>query len=272
MPAVYCGDHTALAVTKFGSKIYVDTRDTSLAPHLMMEGDWEPWVTNAIVTQLLKYKGCTFIDVGANVGWYTLLACKLTASHVFAFEPNIRICKLLRKTITVNGYRERVTLTEAACGAEYGVARLLVDFEEAGGGHLVPSTRSAAFERFAASDPGFKRTPGAGECYVLRLDDIVFGGNVAAVDPRIIMKIDVEGYEPQVLRGAKELLNLSPILFLEHNQNAAHQEMYLELKGAGYEFRHAQHSGHPGEPLTVDHVMTLGNAETVICVLKGTHL
>jgi FkbM family methyltransferase len=256
MPASYCGDHTSLAITKYGNLIYVDTRDTSLAPHLMMSGDWEPWVTNVMGKTLLKYEGCTFIDVGANVGWYTLLACKLGASHVFAFEPNPRMCELLRKTIAVNGYRERVTLTEAACGAEEGLMRLEVDPTEAGGGHVVPHRPRLQNKVF-------------GECSVVRLDNVVFGGNVPTVDPRIIMKIDVEGFEPEVLRGGREILKLNPIIFLEHNQQAAHCAMYHDLLDAGFELRHAHHKGHAGEPLIVNQVMALGNAETVICAIKG---
>ena len=104
--AVYCGDHTALATAKWGDLIYVDTRDLSLAPHIMMFGDWEPWVTNCMADILQHNKGCTFYDVGANFGWFSLLAARLGAARVFAFEPNPRLAELFLKTMSVNAKRD----------------------------------------------------------------------------------------------------------------------------------------------------------------------
>jgi FkbM family methyltransferase len=258
--AIYCGDYTALATTKWGAKIYVDTRDVSLAPHIMLEGDWEPWVTNCMATFLQKHKGCTFIDVGANVGWYTLLACGLGAGHVFSFEPNPRMAALLRKTIMVNGYKDWVTLTEAACGAEEGTMELVVNPEEMGGAHVVPLRWQAP----AVCDDA---------CKVVRLDDVVFRGksswSLIDAPGAIIIKIDVEGFEPQVLAGATELLKLHPIMFLEHARSDGHRGMYEALVSSGYSLRHARHSGHPSEPLDVVALMALSSAETVLCLPPG---
>lgn len=211
----YCGDHVALTTTKWGAKIYVDTRDTSLAPHIMLEGDWEPWVTNAIAAALQEHKGCTFIDVGANVGWYTLLACGLGARHVYSFEPQRRMAFLLRQTIAVNGFRERVTLREAACGAEPGLLPLDADLREAGGGRLCPG--------MLGEDKLVE---------VVRLDDVVKGRHTSKdgkITP-IIIKIDVEGFEPQVLLGAPELLLFRPLLFIEHHRSLTHQGMLTVLR------------------------------------------
>jgi FkbM family methyltransferase len=253
----YCGDYTALTTTKWGAKIYVDTRDTSLAPHIMLEGDWEPWVTNCMAALLQKHKGCTFIDVGANVGWYTLLACGLGAGHVFAFEPNPRMIELLRKTLLVNGYRDRVTLTEAACGAEPGTMELVVNPEEAGGAHVVPLKWSPP----AACDDA---------CKVVRLDDVILPENMVWAKPLgPIIKIDVEGFEPAVLAGMPRLLQYNPILFLEHARDDGHRGMYGLLASMGYVLRHVQHTGHQSHPLTIDEVMVLGNAETVLCLPPG---
>jgi FkbM family methyltransferase len=254
----YCGDYTALTTTKWGAKIYVDTRDTSLAPHIMVEGDWEPWVTNAIATKLQENKGCLFIDVGANVGWYTLLAAGMNASHVYAFEPNPRMVELLRKTLAVNGLRDRVTLTEAACGAEPGIMELVLNHEEAGGAHVAPLARPPMID--ALCD---------GECSVVRLDDVVLArhlsdGTGQKILP-IIIKIDVEGYEPHVLAGAPELLALHPILFIEHHRDDAHTALLQRLQDQGYILQHVAHSGHPSAPLSVTDASVLDDAETILC-------
>ncbi len=252
----YCGDYTALTTTHWGAKIYVDTRDTSLAPHIMMEGNWEPWVSNIIGTVLVKNPGATFVDVGANVGWYTLLACVTRASHVFAFDPNPRMVELLRKTIAVNGLSKKVTLVEAACGPLTGTQRFESDVTEAGGGHLLGGVRQVP------PDGIFE-----GECGVVRLDDVVLGGLTAAASGlgSIVMKIDVEGYEPEVLAGATELLKLRPFIFLEHNPSEKSLAMLTMLSGQGYRLRHCQHSSHPGPPLTVEQAFALDTTEMIFC-------
>ena len=86
----YLGDHTALCVNKYGQKMFVDTRDTSLAPHLLVEGNWEDWITTAIMQHV---PGAHFIDVGANVGWYSLVAQHYKAKSVMAFEPNPKLAQ-----------------------------------------------------------------------------------------------------------------------------------------------------------------------------------
>ena len=69
--AVYLGDHTSLCRTVFGRKMFIDTRDISLAPHLAMDGIWEMWITEAMA-RLLK-PGMSCVDLGTNFGWYSLL-------------------------------------------------------------------------------------------------------------------------------------------------------------------------------------------------------
>lgn len=251
----YCGDYTALTTTHWGAKIYVDTRDTSLAPHILMEGNWEPWVTNIIGNVLVKNPGATFIDVGANVGWYTLVACVNLASKVYAFEPNPRMVELLRKTIAVNGLREKVLLSAAACGAVSGTQELEVDVTEAGGACLQGQPRADVDALFD------------GECFVCRLDDVVLGGLTAAAAglTNVVLKIDVEGYEPEVLAGATELLKFKPFIFLEHNPSEKSRAMLTMLSELGYRLRHCQHSSHPGPPLTVEQAFALDTTEMIFC-------
>jgi FkbM family methyltransferase len=167
--------------------------------------------------------------------------------------------ELLRKTIAVNGYSKLVTLTPAACGAEEGTMELVVNPEEAGGAHVVPLKWSPP----AACDDA---------CKVVRLDDVVLPKGMMTTDatPQVIIKVDVEGFEPQVLAGATELLKLRPIMFLEHAQSAEHRGMYESLVSSGYSLRHARHSGYPSEPLDLDAVMALGSAETVLCLPPGS--
>jgi FkbM family methyltransferase len=258
----YCGDYTALTTTKWGAKIYVDTRDTSLAPHIMVEGDWEPWVTNAIAKTLLENKGCVFIDVGANVGWYTLLAAGMNASHVYAFEPNPRMAQLLRKTISVNGHRDRVTLRAAACGAHSGgFMDLIVNPEEVGGAYLETEEESQR----SLLGPHEKRV----RADIVRLDDVILARHLSDGTGQktlpVVIKIDVEGFEPHVIAGAADIMALRPILFIEHHRDDAHALLLERLQNQDYILQHVARSGHPGAPLSVAEASALDDAETIMC-------
>jgi FkbM family methyltransferase len=244
----YCGDYTALTTTKWGAKIYVDTRDITIAPHIMLQGDWEPWITNCMSVLLQKHPGCTFIDVGANVGWYTLLACGLGAGHVFAFEPNPRMAALLRKSIMVNGYGLRADLREVAIGDARRFMRLFVDPEEAGGSYVASEEESEG-DGLAVQ--------------VVRLDDII-GDPMVPPAGVVILKVDVEGFEPEVLAGAPEILKRRPIMFLEHNPSEASRALYESLSVLGYVLQHVTHSGHPGPALTPEQAFALGPAEMLL--------
>jgi FkbM family methyltransferase len=245
----YLGDYTALTTTKYGDKIYVDTRDTSLAPHLLVEGDWEPWVTNAMRSVLSRIgPGFTFIDVGANFGWYTLLAHRMDAHSVVAIEPNPRLFELLRKTVAVNGRIGKTGLMELAATAT--VQRLFLEFtwDELGGGRLVEdATRSHS-----------RVVPVSG----VPLDTVI--PYASTLPPRVVIKIDVEGGEVDVLRGASKILDLGPILFVEHHQE--NTAALWELLGSRYTIHLAKHDGHRGAALSLSEALDIPNAETLICL------
>lgn len=105
--AVYLGENTVLTRLEAGHKIYVDTRDRGLAPHIILDGFWEPEMTRAWRGTLRP--GMTVIDVGSNIGYYALLAAGGVGPDgtVVAFEPDPRLHDLLFANLDVNGYRTR---------------------------------------------------------------------------------------------------------------------------------------------------------------------
>lgn len=250
----YCGDYTALTTTKFGDGIYVDTRDTSLAPHIMLSGDWEPWVTNAMKGVFAKIgDGATFIDVGANFGWYTLFAHRVgKAARVFAFEPNPRLFDLLCGTLSINGMRVKTTLSRYAC-TEVECERFLeFSWQELGGGLLTAIAKNR--------DRKYESVMGTTLDVAVDAERLQTNG--------LIIKIDVEGGEVDALRGATKLLERKPVLFVEHHQHNV--EALWDLIGSRYAIRHAQHSGHQGPPLSLNQAREIGDAETLICTPVGT--
>jgi len=178
--AAYCGDHTALARVLGRYKMYVDTRDTGIAAHLMLDGFWEMWVTEAMLRAVRR--GATVIDVGANLGFFTLLLADLTGAEgrVLSFEPNEGLAGRLASSIEVNGFAGFTTLHRCAAGAAEGRVALDVELRSPGGGRV--------------------REDGAGTVPIRRLDSFP-----EALDAEFI-KIDVEGHEQQVWRGMTGIL------------------------------------------------------------------
>jgi hypothetical protein len=59
----------------FGHKLFVDTRDVSITPHLLLDGLWEPWVTTVI--RRIVRPGLRVFDIGADCGYYAVLMADL---------------------------------------------------------------------------------------------------------------------------------------------------------------------------------------------------
>lgn len=183
----YLGDHTTLCRILGRYKLYADTRDIGLASHLILDGYWEMWTTEAISS--LVAPGMTVADIGANLGYYSLLMADLVGrtGKVHCFEPNPRLAGLLTNSLAVNGMGGHAYVQEVALGEEHGrQVALVVPPGEPKNGYVV-----------AQHDP----MPEHGvPVMTARLDadeqwaDIEFA------------KIDVEGSEEQVWRGMAGLL------------------------------------------------------------------
>jgi FkbM family methyltransferase len=127
-----------------------------------------------------------FVDVGANVGSYSVLASAVCGARSISVEPDPSTMNALRRNIECNKIEDRVTLVEAAVGAEIGTARFTV-------GH--DTTNRVASEG----------EPGTRVVQVRTLDECL-----KCLNP-VLIKIDVEGYETEVIEGANATL-LNPSL------------------------------------------------------------
>jgi FkbM family methyltransferase len=100
-------------------KMFTDAADGGIAPHLLLDGYWEYWVTEFVCRNVAR--GETAMDVGAVYGYYTILLADLVGpgGRVVALEPNPWLHWLLRRNVVVNGLESivtthRVAATEAA--------------------------------------------------------------------------------------------------------------------------------------------------------------
>jgi FkbM family methyltransferase len=137
----YLGDGDSLCWVLGRFKMFVDTRDIGLSSHLLLDGYWEMWLTEALSGVLEK--GATAVDIGANLGYFSLVMADMVgpSGTVHAFEPNPAIADRLTRTCDINGYRERVTVHRDPLGAEEGLAvHLIVPEHEPKNAYIVPWT------------------------------------------------------------------------------------------------------------------------------------
>jgi FkbM family methyltransferase len=154
-------------------------------------------------------------DIGANVGFYTLLSSLLVGAtgHVVAFEPLPRNLVYLRRHLELNGCANVMVLPVAVSDRP---------------GH-------AQFDSSHDPSMGLLSDHGTVEVETVALDPLVQSG---AIPPPDVIKIDVEGAEPQVLAGTVGLFNLQkPLIFLAlHGQDVGRQCRDF-LDGVGYQLQ-----------------------------------
>ncbi len=160
--------------------------DSAIGRSILATGDFDPAVRRAIEDGLRS--GDAFIDVGANVGYYTLIARSLVGDDgaVLAFEVDPRPAALLERTAQANGWHN-VHVVRAAVGD--GRTRLQLEPDADCGHTRVRPARVA--------DP----RPSLPSVALDSRRELLAGHRLAC------LKIDVEGHELEVLRGAQQLLS-----------------------------------------------------------------
>jgi len=170
-----------------------------------------------------------FVDVGANVGMYTVWAARTRRARVYAFEPEALNYALLNRNLYLNGLGAQVRAYCLALSDRPGPGELHLSQFMAGGSCHSLDEAVDPFHRPA--QPVF--TQG---CFAATLDELVACGAVPAPEH---IKIDVDGFEPKVVRGAAATLRGPSVrsLLVEVNRNLPdHLEMVRELAAMGYRF------------------------------------
>jgi FkbM family methyltransferase len=159
----------------------------------------EPVLTKLLLARFANPAERNFIDVGANIGYFTCLMSKLAgpAGKVLAIEPEPQNLKLLRQNITINNLKN-VVVHPCALGANEGTVML---------GLYKPSNRGRHSIVDAAAKSRIK-VP------VRTLDDLAKVSETSGKSWSLV-KIDVEGYEAFVLDGATETLPRIETLVME---------------------------------------------------------
>jgi FkbM family methyltransferase len=170
--------------------------------------------------------GGVFVDVGANVGYFSLLAGGLvgTTGSVIAIEPVPRTCATLTENVKLNGFSQ-VLMENLALGSTSGRLEL----------HVPPSSIHRDYLVSSLPVPGWETV----SVPCVTLDALSQGWARERID---LMKIDVEGHEPAVLRGGRTLLASGRVRALVMELSGVHlaqsgltpQAMISELEGLGF--------------------------------------
>jgi FkbM family methyltransferase len=175
-----------------GLMFYLNPQDEYLTQLVLSSGTWEPEETRLFRSKCRT--GDTVIDVGANIGWYTIIASKLVGKNgsVIAFEPDPENYEFLKRNILANEC-DNVILEPKALSNVNGTLTLYLDDENKGKHSIV-----------------FDQKGGAIQIEAIKLDDYL-ENRLKQVD---FVKIDVEGAEPMVLEGMKRTIASHPSIRL----------------------------------------------------------
>jgi FkbM family methyltransferase len=193
----YSCNREIVASTVHGQKIVLDGRDLSITPGLALHG-YHEWPQEAFVRRTLR-GGDWFVDVGANVGVFSILAASKCGplGRVLAFEPNPYVRQLLIKSAAINWFHDRIRIYETALGEVEGSGVLTFFAERLGDGQI---------DAGAGRAQPFHATGQLLEQKDVQVSMQTLDGVIPVDLPIKIMKIDAEGYEPKVLQGGKRLI------------------------------------------------------------------
>ena len=208
------------SVTRRGFSIYCNPSDYT-SDWIKFWGEHET-ITETFLLRHLRHGGA-FLDVGANVGYFSLLAAHVFREkcHVTAFEPNPSIAALLRQSVEKNSGQNRIRVIEAAVSDAPGELQLVIDRDNTG--HSFLGATAGSGPRVA----------------VIRIDDWLQSN--PPPERITAIKLDVEGCELNALRGMEATLRTHrPALVVEvidhhlRQFGASRDELLTFVKNLGF--------------------------------------
>lgn len=155
--------------------------------------------------------GETVLDIGANIGNHALFLVHVARARVLAFEPNTEHCETINRCIELNNCGEMLSVYNLALGSTDGEGQLVF---------VNPQNTGEAQVKL-----------GSGDVKVKRVDSLSMPDRVA------MLKIDVEGMELEVLKGASETLKRDrPLIYSEFLSLEKAQAAYSYLRDFGYTY------------------------------------
>jgi FkbM family methyltransferase len=197
------GGRGALRLEVAGRTIYLDARDPRM---LQVPGELVALTAPDSILRHVLSNGDSFIDVGANHGAFSVAAAAVVGGRgaVVAFEPQPVLAELLNRSLASGGWNN-FTVYAHACSDADGEAEFYVPHVSSGSAGL-----HAEFSGRVPHDRIRVR--------LIRLDGVL---EPLVLPGSVLLKLDVEGHEPAVLRGAAAFIReRKPRILMEVNPNA----------------------------------------------------
>lgn len=181
-----------------------ESNDVHISEKIRRRGVWEHFETRLLLSLLREQD--QVLDIGANIGWYSVAAARRVgaAGHVFAFEPDPNNFAILTANVQRNGLSS-VATERVALGRESGTGSIRSSADNQG------DLRVRDFRKAGAS-------LAEDDVRVIALDDYLASNRQFDLARLRILKMDVQGFEHEVLSGAKGLLAQLPrstVCFME---------------------------------------------------------
>lgn len=159
-----------------------------------------------VIAKLCRGMQPVFVDVGANTGYYSLLAAAAGARKVYAFEPVPSIYQIFSDNIAESAMQGKIQVFDMGVGEHKGAFTM-----------YLPDAGHGLIETSASLNKDFRSHHSAEfSVAVCTLDD--FGQQEAAAleGQHVVMKIDVETLEPEVLKGGRQFIDKHrPVITVE---------------------------------------------------------
>jgi FkbM family methyltransferase len=222
-------------------EMFVDLLDEGISTELYYNGFREPETTRQyreLLFELKRNQGeVTVLEIGCNIGYYALIAADILdgSGNIHAFEPDPKNIELARKNIEANGHWSVVQTHQYAIGNAEGEA----EFQR----HPTHSNWSHITETDRVSVPDVDPNPDAGETITVDVKSIDGYIEESAIDRNTvdIVRMDVEGYEKEVIEGMTDLIresdNLIVVLELHllYLEDDSVSEIIEIFEGSGFE-------------------------------------
>lgn len=193
-----------------GYSIVVDPKDSGIARRYLLEGEHEGFGKSVILEHIAQWK--VFVDVGANIGdWTIFFAANNKNASVYSFEPHPELFNVLKKNVEIN-HLNNITLHNFALGSKDSETYLNCDADNFGNNSLLENV-----------DVGLKSKKV--KILVKRLDDLINSNGLAT-----LLKIDVQGFEAEVLAGAQNFLGKSQVSIILEIDEYTNDNIFLFLQ------------------------------------------
>ncbi|MGI9612905.1 MAG: FkbM family methyltransferase [Acidimicrobiales bacterium] len=219
----YVGDNQVLTRLFTGQKIFVDSRDISVTPALILEGRWEAETTDVFLG--LLEPSDTVIDIGANMGYFGLIAGTVLdgdeGGSVHLIEANPHLIPLLFKSLNVTGLVGMATVSNLAISDEAGELQLHVPEHLWGSSFLdeADDTFRESIESTTSEELALREVL---DVPAMSLDQFTADRGIERVD---VIKMDIEGHEERAYRGMARVID----------ENREHLHLLLEFTGHQYD-------------------------------------